>query len=292
MIGGLISLLSLNLTLSLVQASQVAGSFTITNATATTPIAITCPAHGVPPGRVVHAVVSGVGGELEANGLWQLNPTDANTFTLSTFTAQGIPVQSVGVNAYTSGGVAQYAFPDFRILLGRRNVQFASAVASPRVVFVPTDGRAWSFEPYGGAGNAPAQSRGTVEQQAQTQQPQLATSFPTFEVYVTGSANPPSPDFGDFDATQAIVDALYAVVYNAVGGLPRGKILRDGWPSQVAAAGSATQRGQQWMGILELQHPVTVAPLSFVPSGVSLVMTVVPEDGGSGDQTIITIPSS
>lgn len=290
MIGALISILSLNLTLALVQNNQVAQTLVVTNATVTTPIAITCPSHNIPLGRVAHGVVTGIEGTEEANGLWVLTPVDSNTLTLSTFTPQGVSMSSVGVNAYASGGQVQIAFPDYQILLGRRWVATAAAVVSPRIVFVPTDGKKWGFEPYGGVGSPaslPAE-RGSLEQQSEKTQPQQATEFTTFEVYVQGCANPPAPDFGDFDATQAIVWALYTVIFDA-NSPARGQVLHESWPSQSPERGTQTQRGQMWRGILEFQQPVTRAPLSFVPAGVSLVETVLPAGGGSGDATIITI---
>jgi hypothetical protein len=125
-------------------------------------------------------------------------------------------------------------------------------------------------------------------------QPQLATQFVTFDVFVHGSApdygaSTLSPDFGDFDATQAIVHALYAVLFDDVGGLPRAKILREDWPSQVEGAGSMTQRGQVWHGVLELQQPVTKSPALYVPIGVSGQITVEPVDPASGDPIVIDI---
>ena len=282
MIGALVSLLSLNLTLSLVNNyGVIAATLPITGATVTTPIAVTSPAHGVPLGRVLHGVVTGVTGTIEANGLWVLTPTDANTFTLSTYSAQGIASPSVGVHAYVSGGQVQTAFPDGCILLGRRNVALATAVASPRIVFVPTDGRAWDHEPYGGAGSPASLPpvRGTLEQQAEKTQPQLATEFTTFEVYVSASApnygTALSPDFGDFDATQAVVHALYSVLFDAIGPA-RARVLHESWPSQKEVAGTMTQRGQQWKGVLELQQPVYNAPLNFVPIGSYLDMIIEP----------------
>ena len=290
MIGALVSVLSLNLTLALVQAGQVAGSFPITGATVTTPIEVTSPGHGVPLGTSVHGVASGIGGTVEANGLWVCTPTDPDHFALTTFDTQGNVVQSVGVNSYTSGGVIQYAFPEYRILLGRRWVAVSTSVVSPRIVFVPTDGKAWGFEAYGGPGSTASlpNVRGTAEQRSQALQPQLGTEFTTFEVYVQGAANPPSPDFGDFDATQAIVFALYAQLFDANGGA-RAKILHESWPSQSVTSGTQTQRGQQWMGVVEFQQPATHVPLSYVPIGTSLVMTVEPTNPGSTDPTIITI---
>lgn len=290
MLSSLVALISLNLTLSLVSTfGVVAGTLPITGATATTPILVTSTSHGVPLGRVVHGVVSGVTGEVEANGLWILTPTDADTFALTTLTAQGLPVESVGLNSYAGGGTISYAFPDYQILLGRRNVALASSVASPRVVFVPTHGRAWDFEPYGGVG-APAELppvRGSLEAQSANLQPQLATEFSTFEVYVTGCASPPSPDAGDFDATQFLVNGLAAVLWDMFG--PRARVLREAWPSQTVEAGTTTQRGQQWFGVVEFEQPITHVPMQFVPVGTYLVETVQPVNAGSADSTVIKI---
>ena len=284
----LVARLSLNLMLSLVGSGQVAQTLTITGATTTTPIAVTCTAHGIPLGRVAHGYVSGVGGMPETKGGWVLTPADANTLTLSGYTNQGAPAPSVGVNAYTSGGTVQLAFPDYQILLGRRWIASSTAVVSPRFVFVPTDGKKWDFEPYGGMGGAAPQQRGTGEQQAEKLNPQLATQFATFEVYVTGAANPPQPDFGDFDATELLVQALYQVLWDGVGGA-RAKVLHESWPSQTGSAGSQTQRGQQWKGIVEFQMPVSEYPLSFVPPGTSLQLNIAPVNPGTTDTTTLTL---
>jgi hypothetical protein len=299
MIAAFVAVLSLNLTLSLVQDYGVIyKTLPITGATVTTPIIVTSAAHGVAMASRIHGVVTGVGGTSEANGLWILTPTDADHFSLTALDAQGNLIESVGVNAYASGGQIQWAFPDGQILLGRRLKNLATAVATPRIVFIPTTGRGWGFEPYGGAAPSitPAEVpnvRGGPEQQAMTTEPQLATEFPTFEVYVNGTGvnygNALDPDFADFEATQALVHALYAQLFDAVGGLPRAKILRESWPSQDEKQGAMTQRGQQWMGILEIQQPVRTVPQTFVPEGVRLTITVVPVDPASGDATTITI---
>jgi hypothetical protein len=170
-------------------------------------------------------------------------------------------------------------------------VALSSAVASPRIVFVPTDGKAWGFEPYGGD-MGPAELptvRGSLEAQAAKLEPQLATEFATFEVYVTGAATPPSPDFGDFEAVQFLVGALYSVLFDSVGGLPRAKILHESWPSQTKEAGSQTQRGQQWCGILEMQLPIRKLPMSFVPNGTKITLTVEPVNPASTDPVVIVI---
>ena len=243
-------------------------------------------------------MVSGVTGTSEANGLWVLTVVDQDTFSLSTFTAQGLVTNSVGVNMYTGGGQIQYALPDGSILLGRRNLQLATSVASPRVIFIPTDGKAWNFEAYGGAGPdlQPAAIpvvRGSAQQQSMTLNPQLATEFTTFEVYVHGSGpnlgDSLSPDFYDFDATQAVVFALYSVLFDA-SGPPRAKVLHESWPSQKIDSGTMTQRGQQWMGIVEFMQPVIrPTPTEFVPVGTYLIETIQPLNAGSTDGTVITI---
>ena len=300
MIGALVALTSLNLTAVLINDYGVIGkTFPITNATVTTPIVVTSPNHNVPLGRVVHGIVSGVTGTVEANGLWILTPLDANTFSLTTLTAQGIVVDSVGVNAYISGGLIQCAFPEYSILLGRRNLQLAAAVSSPRIVFIPTSGRAWDFEPYGGAAPSIVAAeypavRGSLEQQSMTLQPQLATEFPTFEVWIHGCATDygaaaPDPDYKDFDAVQALAFALYSVLFDEMGGLPRAKVLREDWPSQKSNSGTMTQRGQVWMGIIEFQAPVAKIPKQFAPIGVIGEITVEPINPGSTDPIVITI---
>lgn len=292
MIGSLIAILSLNLTSRLVAAGQVAGTLAVTGATVTAPINLTVPNHPLPSGRVMHAVVAGVTGTSEANGVWVLTYVDPETLSLSTFDGQGLAVPSVGAHAYTGGGTVEWAFPDFQVLLGQRMVNLASALATPRIVFVPTDGAAWNFEPYDMTG-APASLPpvlGNAEQQSAMLQPQIATEPLTFLVYVSGAANPPSPDFGDFDATQIVTHAMYAALFDMIGG--RVKVLRAGWPSQAASAGTLSQRGQQWKGLVEIQSPVYHAPLTFVPHGTSLVLTVQPVDPGVTDPQTITIPGA
>ena len=292
MIGALIAVLSLNATVKLIEDyGQVAGTLPITGATATTPILVTSPNHGVPPSRVVHGIVDQVTGTVEANGLWQATPVDPNTLSLTTFDPQGNVVDSVGTNAYTGGGRLRYSFPDYGILLGRQMVALTTAVASPRIVFVPTKNGPWLYESEGSVGQTLAEQRtkGTAEQQYMTLHKQYATEPVTFEVYVTGAANPPSPNFGDFDATQLLVHVLYAVRFESATS-PVARIVQADWPSQKVDAASMLQRGQQWMGILEIKQPVTAVPKAFVPAGTSIVFTVEPEHPlVPQDQTTITV---
>jgi hypothetical protein len=294
----LITLLSLNTTLSLVQDySVVAGTLAITAAAVTTPITVTVAGHGVPLGNELHAVVTGVTGMVEANGLWILTPVDANTFSLSTLDAQGNVVDSAGSHTYTGGGTISYAFPipDGRIMLGRRNYNKNMAGVSPRIVMVPTDGRKWDFDPYGGAGNIATlpPSQGNAETQAQKLEPQIATHYPTFEVYVSATgillgAAEPDPDALDFDAVESLCDILTGVLFDSFGA--RWRVLHESWPSQKSAAGAASQRGQQKCIILELQQPVTKLPGSFAPIGVTATFTVEPTNPATGDATIIVVP--
>lgn len=69
---------------------------TITGATNATPISITCTAHGYSTGDTV--VITGVAGNTNANGTWEITSTGANTFTLD---------GSAGNAAYTSGGTVR-----------------------------------------------------------------------------------------------------------------------------------------------------------------------------------------
>jgi hypothetical protein len=75
----------------------------ITGATNATPIVITSNAHGFSNSQLV--VITGVGGNTNANGVWQIANVTTNTFELS---------GSVGNAAYTSGGsVVNITIPQF-----------------------------------------------------------------------------------------------------------------------------------------------------------------------------------
>ena len=293
MIASVIAQLSIYLTTNLVAAGQVAYTLPVTGASVTTPILLTSDGHGIPSGRVAHGVVSGITGTVEANSTpnaWELTPVDPNTLALSTYLQDGTYSPSVGVNAYTGGGTIQVAFPDHQILFGRQMVALTSAAASPRIVVVPTDGRKWTFEPYGGQGAAPPQQRGTQEQQNERLMPQLWTEWETCEFLLTAAANPPQPGFGDFAAMKVLQDSLAYVMFAALTPA-RYNVLHQSWPSQKLDAGSLTQRGQQKSLIIEIALPVVQQSLSFVPVGTSLVITVQPDNPlVPTDQVVITIP--
>lgn len=76
------------------QALQATKS--ITGATNATPISITCTAHGYSTGDTV--VVTGVNGNTNANGTWEITSTGANTFTLD---------GSAGNATYTTAGTVR-----------------------------------------------------------------------------------------------------------------------------------------------------------------------------------------
>lgn len=291
MIGSLIALLSLDVTRKLVAAGMVAKTLTIVDATYATPIVVeTSAAHGYT--RPAHGVVSGVTGNEAANGLWVLTPVDTTHLTLTTFTSQGIPTNSEGDGAYVSGGEIEIAFPDGSILLGRRNIAMQTSVATPRIVFVPIGSPPWELDPYGGVIPTSAQPRSlaaeTAEQKTMKLQRQLCTERQRFEVHVTGCANPPSPDFGDFDATQAIYQTLYGSMFELITP-DRARVLSGEWVSQSTGIQVVDTRGQKWMGIVEIAQPVLPDPLEFVPSMTSGYLTVNFENGSSADQTVIIV---
>lgn len=292
-IGQFVAVLSLNLTLSLVRDYGVVyKTLPITNVTASTPIVVTSVGHSIPKGRLIHGIVDGVGGVTEANGLWVLTPIDADTFYLTTFDAQGELVLSEGTGVYTDGGQIQWAFPDGQILLGRRNKMLATNVSTPRIVMIPTRGRAWDIEPYGGAAPddlAPVHGRGSKQRQAMRKQPTLGTRHTTFEVFING-AGPDygedlDPDFNDFNATQALSDAFFVQLFDMLGHV---EVLTESWPSQEEGQGSVTQRGQQWRGILSVPFPINTVPIPFAPIGTSGSIIVQPVDPlVPDDQTLI-----
>ena len=303
MLATLVAQLSLNLTAAIVAAGNAYGTLPpITAATATTPIQITSTAHGVPPARKVHAVIAGVTGMVEANNVWVLSVVDANTFALSAFTTQGAYSPSVGVNAYVGGGTIAYAFPDYMILLGARNKVLSTAVATPRILFVPCDSGEWGLEPTGGVGQAAPLDPATPEVAYGELAPQIATEPTTFDVFVSGCVQTPQnmvtgteadPDFGDFEATQALYQLLYVTIVQGVG-IPRGKLLRSYWPLQLPAnhplaTGTQSQRGQQWCGRFQFAQYVSAAPNLYTSGSLTFDVGTVP--GGAIDDTIITIPS-
>lgn len=289
MIGALIALLSLDMTTKLVTSGTVSQTLTVVDVSNATPIVVTTSApHKIT--RPVHGVVAGVVGTDSANGTWVLTPTSTTALSLTTFSPAAGVIQSVGDAPYVSGGTIQIAFPDGSILLGRRNIAMQTAVATPRIVFVPMGSPEWSLDPYGGVippGTHPRSlSAETAEQALMKLQRQLATEQHLFEVHVTGCANPPDPDFGDFDATQALYQSLYGSMFNMIS--PARAIVKRGrWESQQDGMQSLDTRGQKWVGLVEIRQPVLDNALSFVPIGTTGNIVVNFENGASTDQQII-----
>jgi hypothetical protein len=292
MIGALVSILSLEVTRRLVTAGVVAATLAVTGATNATPVVIqTATPHGFV--RPAHGIVDGVGGNDGANGLWVATPVDATHLVLTSFDDAGALVNSAGTGAYSGAGTFRTAFPDGAILLGRRNVAMQTAVATPRIVFVPLGSPAWGLDPYGGViptGTLPARlSAQTAEQRLMKQSRQLATERQRFEVHVTGSASPASPDFGDFDVTQAVYQTLYACMFDLISP-SRGLVLSGEWTSQRADATSLDTRGQKWVGVVEISQPVIDNPLEFIPIDTVGVLTTNLAGGGSADAIVILVP--
>ena len=118
----------------------------------------------------------------------------------------------------------------------------------------------------------------TAEQHVMKLQRQLATEQHRFEVHVTGCAKDigyaaADPDFGDFDATQALYHTLWGVLFDLVTP-PRAKILGGNWVSQSETIQTLDTRGQKWVATIEIMQPVTDLPLAFIPQGSETNMTV------------------
>ncbi len=113
-------------------ANPTAGCKAITGATVATPIAITCTAHGFANGDII--LVKGVGGNLAANGIWQVSGQTVNAFNLVDYLTAG---NSTGLGSYTSGGYAINLGPSsagqFWNNFSGALVGTAQAIASPTV---------------------------------------------------------------------------------------------------------------------------------------------------------------
>jgi len=291
-IGPLVALISLDLTTQLVAVGIIASTIAISGATATTPIVVqTSQPHQI-IGRV-HGVVDQVGGMPEADSTWELTPIDATHLSLATYTPAGAPSPSVGTNIYTGGGRIRIAFPEGRILLGRRHR--ARHGAPPRIVFVPQGAPTYPLRPYGGvvapiALAPPRLSAMTAEQQEMLQLRQIATEPHRFIVSTWAAQNPPDPDFGDFDLTQAIRNQLLVSMDTLCTG--RWTVVSGQWTSQKLDAPQFEGRGQLYEMVLQIDQPVTAIPLSFVPSGTHATITVAPIGASPSDVITINTPGA
>ncbi len=107
-----------------------------------------------------------------------------------------------------------------------------------------------------------------------------------FKVRIWGGSIPASPDFYDFDVTQALRNQVIESIIR----LTNGDILASDWISQKDDASQIDKMGQTVDLVVEILQPVTRFPLAFVPSGVLASITVEPANPAAGDQVVITTP--
>lgn len=122
-----VNYLSDTIKFALGRASALSVGKTITGATNATPIVITSTAHGFTTGDWV--AIWNVGGNTNANGIFRVGTTAANTFELlDPITGASI----AGSGAYTSGGIALSldAFTFLADLTGSWNVAQTAALSS------------------------------------------------------------------------------------------------------------------------------------------------------------------
>lgn len=291
MIGALVALISLDVTLKLVSAGVIATTMGVVAATNATPIVLeTAVPHGVLAANPIHGVVTGVGGNTSANGVWELTALDETHLTLTTYSPAGARANSVGNGSYTGGGTVQVALPDGRVLLGRKHVQRGGA--PPRITFVPYGAGGWAFAAYGGvipdAARPTSLAAETTEQQRMLLQRQIATEKQRFEVHAWGCAVPPDPDFGDYDVTQALYHQVIQSVFSLCTGMD---ILQGKWQSSDPKIAQWDKRGQEYVLIVEIDQPVLDAALLFVPASTGGEIAVNFTGGSSGDASIIEVPS-
>jgi hypothetical protein len=291
-LGALVALISFDVTASMIAAGQVSKSWSIASVTNTTPIHVTTTSpHGVAPGVKMHAVIAGVSGTTNANGVWELAFVDASTFSLGTYSPVGAPVASVGNAAYTSGGTISTVLDQGRILLGRKFL--TSHGTPPRVVFVPSAAPLFDFVALGGqtlplSTLPPTISQMTPEQISMTEQPPILTDHSRWEVYVWGAATPADPDFADFDVTRALRDQVIASGIRLMS-QPFFKVLGGVWESQLEGERGAAwdSLGQVYKMLVEIVQPIVDDPFSFVPSGIHATLTVQPANPGPSDPIVI-----
>jgi hypothetical protein len=291
MIGALIALISLDVCEKLIGAGIIASTLTITAASNTTPIVVqTSAPHHIQ--GAAHGVVAGVAGNTAANGTWVLTPVSTTGLALSSYLPDGTPVDSAGSGVYTGGGTVQTALPDGRIRVGRkwRSVNGAP----PRITFAPVGSPAWVLEPYGGA--APPSltslpqtlSQMPRDMRAMRLSRQCTTERSMFDVYVYGAMNPPQPDDGDYDITQAIAHQVVESCFRLVAG--RWEVLGGKWESNDEAAPKFDALGQEYSFRLRISQPVTAIALQYVPASTHGTLVVDLAGGSSGDDTTIVLP--
>lgn len=193
-----------------------------------------------------------------------------------------MPAISGIVSALSTSVVAALAaagYPpltDGKILIGRQHIFEQSA--PPRIVFVPVTS-AWGPRAMYSRANINGANRAEVL--AQTQQRSVLTETVHFEVHVWGQASPPDPEGGDFDATQALYQAVVQATHlDAVGSY---RVTAGTWGDQQPNASQLLKAGHEFVFGLEFDTPVLDALLPLAPSGTKAVSTtnLQPSDGGA-----------
>jgi hypothetical protein len=111
---------------------------TITDVNNASPIQITSPGHGLVSGDNV--LITGVTGNLEANGLWTITRTANNTFTLN---------GSISTGVYTGGGVFQKVTGVSPGGQGEIHLSLAADPTNPNIVYLGGDRQEWRGPPTG-----------------------------------------------------------------------------------------------------------------------------------------------
>jgi hypothetical protein len=136
----LINALSLDATASLVALGFIASTLTVTGATNATPIVLTFAApHNILSTTKASVVVSGIVGNTAANGTFLTHYISSTQLALYNQSLTGIESPVAGNGAYASGGIAQTAFSDGGIVVGR--IKANENWAPPRCIFIPKSSR-------------------------------------------------------------------------------------------------------------------------------------------------------
>jgi len=135
----LIYAVSLELTQNLIAVGQVFSTLAVASASNASPIVVgTAVPHGIVAPRA-SVLISGVGGNTAANGLWLAKNVGPSSLALYSLSPTGADVPSTGNGAFTSAGQLQTALADGGIVIGK--VKDDENWSPPRVVFIPRGSR-------------------------------------------------------------------------------------------------------------------------------------------------------
>lgn len=273
----LVAMLSADVCKQLITAGFVASSFSVVDATNTTPIVVeTDKPHLMVSGAVVE--VSGVGGNVAANDFWNITKLSETTFSLDS---------SVGNGAYTTGGTVKAALVLGKILMGRQWVR--QNQATPRIIMIPTGGDMPPRDQY-----ATANTPGPTEPQRQAElAPSVLTHKNVFEVQVWGSAPSTSAPDEKVDDAFTTCEFLRDMVLRVCDQQYRGNFTaaRGVWLDQKENATQDMKLGHVYAFQLTIDAPVTATPKEFAPPGVGATVGVyfIPADGTPPGELAATI---